>query len=307
MEQHPIPQQISSYEFRLVGNMTLKQFFKLAVGLLVAFVFYSSGLPFLIKWPFILLFAFLGFAMAFMPINDRSLDAWLVIFIKGIFSPTLYLWQKKALVVDILEESLQYQSQDQEDEIDEEEEDEERKKRRIRIGEFISSLPSVKKGRPDLKAKLEEKPATAQPYTQEKPVIETVEKSTETEQLPEKALRFEMPRTKKHVATAEAEFGQIPMPKPPTSPNVIVGMVTDQNKKIVEDAIIEIQDSIGNPVRALRTNPLGQFRTTAPLANGEYTILTEKENYQFDIIKIKAEGRVIPPLKIKSRPKQVLN
>jgi len=30
MEQHPIPQQISSYEFKLVGEMTLKQFLKAA-------------------------------------------------------------------------------------------------------------------------------------------------------------------------------------------------------------------------------------------------------------------------------------
>ena len=31
-ESHPIPQQISSYQFRLVGDMTLKQFFQLARG-----------------------------------------------------------------------------------------------------------------------------------------------------------------------------------------------------------------------------------------------------------------------------------
>ncbi|KKR52786.1 MAG: hypothetical protein UT88_C0021G0001, partial [Candidatus Woesebacteria bacterium GW2011_GWD2_40_19] len=38
MEQHPIPQNISSYQFRLVGDMTLKQFFQLAGGFLVGLI-----------------------------------------------------------------------------------------------------------------------------------------------------------------------------------------------------------------------------------------------------------------------------
>ena len=32
MEQHPIPQQISSYQFKLVGDMALAQFGKTAGG-----------------------------------------------------------------------------------------------------------------------------------------------------------------------------------------------------------------------------------------------------------------------------------
>ena len=35
METHPVPQNISSYEFRLVGDMTLKQFLYLAGGILL--------------------------------------------------------------------------------------------------------------------------------------------------------------------------------------------------------------------------------------------------------------------------------
>ena len=36
MEQHAIPQQISNYEFKLVGDMTLKQFLKAAAGIVLA-------------------------------------------------------------------------------------------------------------------------------------------------------------------------------------------------------------------------------------------------------------------------------
>ncbi len=34
MEQHPIPQQISSYQIKLVGDMTLKQFFQVKAAMI---------------------------------------------------------------------------------------------------------------------------------------------------------------------------------------------------------------------------------------------------------------------------------
>jgi hypothetical protein len=43
-EQHPIPQQISAYHFRLVGDMTLKQFFEVAGGAIIALIIYSTNL-----------------------------------------------------------------------------------------------------------------------------------------------------------------------------------------------------------------------------------------------------------------------
>ena len=49
MEQHPIPQQISSYEFKLVGEMTLKQFLKAAGGVVLALLINSSKIVFFIK------------------------------------------------------------------------------------------------------------------------------------------------------------------------------------------------------------------------------------------------------------------
>ena len=39
--EHPIPQQISAYHFRLVGDMTLKQFFQVAAGALISLVLFS--------------------------------------------------------------------------------------------------------------------------------------------------------------------------------------------------------------------------------------------------------------------------
>ena len=77
MEQHPIPQQISSYEFKLVGEMTLKQFGKAAGGIILALIVNSSHLVFFIKWPLVFVFAAGGLALAFVPYQDRPLETWL--------------------------------------------------------------------------------------------------------------------------------------------------------------------------------------------------------------------------------------
>jgi len=260
--------------------MTLKQFLKLAGGLILAFLFYSSGLPWLLKWPLVLGFSLFGAALAFLPVNERPLDVWILSFFKRVFSPTIYLWRKELAKIDIFEESFKP------------EEDEGREEPIIskepQLKEFLASLPKIKeKPKPKLEIKL-------------KPAKKEKRKEQIGETAPEPIPGIKIERTAPK-PTAEAEFGEIPMPKVPTEPNIVVGMVTDQKGKIIENAIIEIQDIEGNPVRALRTNQLGQFRSVAALAKGGYVLLTEKEGFQFDIIKIKVEDKVIEPIKIKAK------
>lgn len=94
--QHPVPQQISSYQFRLVGDMTLKQFLELAAGALMGLFVYASSIPALFKWPIIIIFVLFGAALAFLPIEDRPLEVWVIAFLKSIYNPTLYNWGGKA-------------------------------------------------------------------------------------------------------------------------------------------------------------------------------------------------------------------
>lgn len=95
-EQHPIPQDISAYQFRLVGDMTLKQFLQLAGGVIIAMLLYASSLNPYIKWPLMVLSFALGAAMAFLPIEDRPFGTWIIIFFKSIYSPTIYVYKKPA-------------------------------------------------------------------------------------------------------------------------------------------------------------------------------------------------------------------
>lgn len=94
IENHPIPQDITGFQFRLIGSMTLKQFAYLAAGFIVAWVLYILPLFVLIKIPLALLFAGAGASFAFLPIQGRPLDIMIINFIKAVFKPTQYVYQK---------------------------------------------------------------------------------------------------------------------------------------------------------------------------------------------------------------------
>lgn len=271
MEQHPIPQQISSYEFKLVGEMTLKQFAKAAGGIIIALIINATPLVFFIKWPLMFLFGAGGLALAFVPFQDRPLEVWLQAFIKSIYAPTIFLY-KKQMEKNWLDIDLSKKTK-----MEVEAQEAERKastpvKEGVQVKEFIESLPSVNK--------------------------ETKSEKVETGDL-ETTVKVGLDLKKEKLeATGEAVFGEIPMPDIPDVPNVIVGMVTDKNSKIVEGAIVEIQDKEGNPSRVLKTNQLGQFRTLTQLGNGTYLIIPEKDNYEFDRVEVELKGEIVKPIKI---------
>ncbi len=99
LEQHAIPTEVTTYEFRLVGDMTLKQFGWLAGGIMIAILLYLANfIPFFIRWPLIPTFAILGAAIAFVPYQGRGLDRWIVAFIKAIYSPTEFTWHKELTI-----------------------------------------------------------------------------------------------------------------------------------------------------------------------------------------------------------------
>ena len=272
MEQHPIPQQISSYEFKLVGEMTLKQFGKAAGGIILAVIVNAMPIVFFIKWPLMIIFAVGGLAMAFLPYQDRPLETWLMAFIKSIYSPTIYLYKKNKpenwLDID-LSKTIKTTTEEKIEVPQKEEE---------KVEEFINSLPSVEREKIQ-EIKNEEK--------------EVIGERQEIKVAPRLDLK-----TQKLEATGEVMFGSIPMPTIPKSPNILVGMVLDTGQKIVEGAIVDLQDKNGNSSRVLKTNQLGQFKTLTPLSSGKYLIVTDKEGLKFDRVEIILENKIVEPIKI---------
>ena len=104
------------------------------------------------------------------------------------------------------------------------------------------------------------------------------------------------------VSTKEAIFSiEAAPPNPPTSPNVIVGQVVDEARRIIEGTIIEVRDEYGRPIRALRSNKLGHFMAVTPLDSGKYSIISEKDGYQFMPVNFEAKGEIIPPILVEGK------
>lgn len=108
MEQHPVPRDITGFQFKLVGTMTLKQFSYVAGGALIGYVFFKAPLG-VFSLPLAGVFWFLGFALAFIPIQERPLDRWLAAFIKNVYSPTQFVWKKIPPQIEVLSRPLSSQ------------------------------------------------------------------------------------------------------------------------------------------------------------------------------------------------------
>lgn len=104
-----------------------------------------------------------------------------------------------------------------------------------------------------------------------------------------------------NLTTSKVTFNkELPFPSTPTMPNKLVGMILTPQSELIEGAIIEIRTPTGQVVRAVRSNALGQFYVTTPLANGEYIMVAEKEKYHFDPLSIKLKGGIVDPIEIRS-------
>lgn len=340
MEPHPIPQNVASFQFRLVGDMTLKQFAYLAAGSTLAyiiFVFFAAKYPFL-AWPLIIISASAGIAFAFLPVGSRPLDYWLAAFLKTIYSPTKRVWRKNN---KIYKEDPLFQS---------------------RYVMYLSGLHPAQASAPSaiLASRSEPPPPSDLPTPEE--LKKTVDLAKQAQNLQMKIIQTE--RTLSQIRSEAQKPTPIPIdysiqvneilsdlqklvgeasqiraqldavtegeqaeakPAPPpkivkvvipikpepqqialtTFPNVISGIVKDASGNYLEGVIAVIYDKEGLPARALKTNKLGQFTGSTPLPNGIYTLELEKESLTFDVLQIELTGGILPALMITA--KQVMS
>ncbi len=333
MQEHPVPQNVTGYEFHLIGRMTLKQFFTCGVGVVLAVITNATNLPGIFKYPMMFLFGVGGFALAFVPFEGRSLDIWFFSFLRSIYKPTLFFWKKTNPVPEAftyiqprfldLTPTVNYSGI-----------------RTQRAQEFLETIPSSA-AKPSLVPEEDvesvlalfterqptgAKPLTARPSVQ--PSIPVFQKSTKEVIIkPAGEIKIE-PQAVAPLAPAKPVFvpptqeitsaakpmeaaakpvetsSALPFPKPPTERNMIVGMTLtgDSPPKILDGAIVEIiRRSDGTPVRALKTNALGQFAIVTRLDDGEYEINVEKEGYNFDKTSLVLNNQVVEPLLIQAK------
>lgn len=99
MENHPIPQDITGFQFRLIGDMTIKQFAYVAAGAILGWLSFSILPHILLKIPVAGFFAVSGFAAAFFPVAGRPLDIMITNYIKALFTPAQYVYQKTGIKI----------------------------------------------------------------------------------------------------------------------------------------------------------------------------------------------------------------
>jgi hypothetical protein len=326
MEQHPIPQNVSSYQFKLVGDMTLKQFFQLAGGLVVGLIFYSTPLLPIIKWPFAIGSGILGALLAFVPLEERPLERWIFAFFRAIYAPTEFFWKKTinkpklfqdepadagAGVQDAAAQAYLNSTAAQKGgplgHLEEAE-----KGFFAKLGGIFSGIgaPPTAAAQPETVAQKPKEmtipqsvPVKVVPMAPSHLVVEEKPKETTT---PENVITSHqvapLVAGEEFVSTKQAIFSiDAAPPNPPTIPNVVVGQVVDENRKIIEGAIMEIRDSAGRPIRALRSNKAGHFITVTPLDSGRYDVITDKDGYEFTPVSFEANGNLIPPILVSGR------
>ena len=93
--QHAVPQNIMDVEFKLIGDLTMRQFFYLMIFSGIAYAAWTFNVPIVLKWPIVIISVLLGLGFAFVPVEDRGLDEWIVNFFSAVYSENQKIWKKK--------------------------------------------------------------------------------------------------------------------------------------------------------------------------------------------------------------------
>lgn len=328
MEPHPIPQNVTSFQFKLVGDMTLKQFMYLAAGSTISyllFLFLAPHYP-IVAWPLIVTSSLLGVAFAFFPIGSRPLDHWLAAFLKAIYSPTKRVWRKnnksfkdESLFGSRLIMYLSATSTPQpvspimppaptpKEALPSEEE----LKKTVELARQAQNLQmkiiQTERALSQIKEQAQKPTPIPVDYGQQvNNILANLQNLVNQASVIKQELQSVIePETTK----PQAVRPKVVIPARPkqtqlvltTFPNVINGIVKDSQENYLEGVISVIYDKEGLPVRALKTNKLGQFTGSTPLPNGTYTLELERDGFTFDVLQIELTGQVLPSLLITAK------
>lgn len=93
--QHAVPQNIMDVEFKLIGDLTMRQFFYLMIFSGIAYAAFTLKIPLILRWPTIIGSILLGLGFAFIPVEDRGFDEWIVNFFRAVYQDNQRIWKKE--------------------------------------------------------------------------------------------------------------------------------------------------------------------------------------------------------------------
>lgn len=278
MEQHAIPRQITTFEFKLIGFMTLKQFIYLVVfiplGYLAFRIFPIPILNILLG----VLIGGVGLALAFVPINERPLDIWITNFIKRLTSPTQYFFLKNNNPLYFLND-LYFVSDPH---------------------RVVSHVESQEK----LAAYLNSTRKTKEPETEKQNVQELLQTVTQkkypSENGQQQAPQAVSPQLVTVAVPAQAA-STFPVPSPKTP--FFTGVVKNHKYIPIPGILIYVKDEGGKTLRLLKSNPNGVFATFNILPSKDYLFEFKdpRGTYVFDTMKLRVSEENPKPFEFYSK------
>lgn len=262
MDLHPIPRQITTFEFKLIGFMTVKQFgFVLLAGVFGYLFFLAIPIQIVNIAVGVLIFS-VGLLFAFVPINERPLDVFLTNLVRRLNSPTQYIFQKHNIALKIFDEL------------------------------YFESNPHVILAHADSKEKLAS-------YLAAKKQGASAQNKVDPRRVQIRSLLTEKLAIKPPAPNAKAvqgKVGSLPERKPALNPEsqgmpkatkhpVISGIAYNKRHIPLPGVLLYIRDTkTNNVLRILKTNPHGVFATFNPLPDGEYLVelVDSSGGYLFD-------------------------
>lgn len=299
MDNHPIPQDVTGFQFKLIGNMTVKQFGYLATGIVLAWILFQLPINILIKFPFCLFSAILGAGLAYFPVSGRPMDVMIGNYIKTLFRPTQFLYEKTggqiyfpgkthALVVKNIKQYKNDLSIFPKD----------------KLKTYLESLNAKPKNKAD---------ETENNFSMTAPSLATSNISHQPDTAPDLSIQqinpvpIVMTQPPSPLAKSETKIVKpildqfnktIGMPNTPESPNLITGITRDARGNALSNILVEVKDKDGSPIRAFKTNEFGRFASATPLTNGTYAVEFEdpKAQNKFEQMTVNVAGQIILPI-----------
>lgn len=266
MDQHPIPRQITTFEFKLIGFMTLRQFIYIVIFAPIGFIVYALFPIPILNVLLGVVVGLLGLVFAFVPINDRPIDVWIRNFIKKLSTPTQYFFYKDNLPIYLLKDL------------------------------FFTADPH------QVAAHIESQEKLAAYLSKQASTTTAKDNRATINQLLRQKQKIVPSTTSVYSATggntvdltSQSSLKKLPF---------LTGVIKNHKLMPIPGVLIYIKDNQGKTVRLLKTNPHGVFATFNPLPAGEYLFEIKDPNnsHFFDTMKINIGTENKKPIEIFSR------
>ncbi len=261
MDLHPIPRQITTFEFKLIGFMTIKQFGFVLLAGVIGYLFFLA-IPIQIVNVVVGVSVFsVGLLFAFVPINDRPLDVFLANFVRRLNSPTQYIFQKNNVALKIFDE-LYFETNPH------------IVLSHVDSKQKLASYLAAKKQGQQAQNRTNSHGAHLLSLLTEKPVAKLLTPNPTVGQT-------HQPVTEKKSVLGPNQTGSQPRTKHP----VVRGVTYNKRHIPLPGVLLYIRDpKTNNVLRILKTNPHGVFATFNPLPDGEYLVelVDSSGGYLFD-------------------------